>query len=89
MLCPSLAQSGDVDCVYPVILLYLQGGISVDSSRSTITISESEVTLKVLKAVTNDQGPYTITLTNSKGQAVAAVKVNVRGNCDSRYSAST
>ena len=55
------------------------------SDRCEVKIGESEVVLHVKSAIKSDNGSYSATLTNSKGQAVATIKVNVRGQCMIHY----
>ena len=62
-----------------MLSVILQGASSVDPGRSEVTITENEAILLVRKAERNDEGSYNVTLTNSKGQAMASVRVNVRG----------
>ena len=62
-----------------MLSVILQGASSVDTGRSEVTITENEAILLVRKAERNDEGSYNVTLTNSKGQAMASVRVNVRG----------
>ncbi|XP_067930808.1 twitchin-like [Watersipora subatra] len=49
------------------------------SDRCVVKILDGEVVLLVKSAVKADHGTYGVTLTNSKGQAVTSLKVNVRG----------
>ena len=62
-----------------MLSVILQGASSVDPGRSEAFITENEAILLVRKAERNDEGSYNVTLTNSKGQAMASVRVNVRG----------